>query len=391
MKYISAPMVYPVNQAPIPFGVLKINNDGTIKDVLTSEQVLKQKIKNIIIYDGILVPGMVNTHCHLELSHLKGVIPEHTGLIGFINEIMTMPKTDEGERFDAMFAADEEMYNNGIVAVGDIANLAISHVVKQYSKRMYYHTFIEVLGLNPDDAKQLFENYKSYQPYFEPSKTSLTPHSAYSVSKELFEYIEEYADEQADIVSMHNQESEDENIYFKNKESAFLDLYQKLGIKSDGHQVEGKSSLKTVLPWLSPFQKTLLVHNTFTSAADVAFAVARHPSLYWCLCPNANLYIENQLPDVEMLRDAGLRITLGTDSLASNHQLSILEEMKTLQRYKDLSFDDLLKWATINGAEFLGIDDRYGSFEKGKKPGINLIENAENGNMSDKTTIKKLF
>ncbi len=391
MKYISASTVYPVNQPPMPFGVLKINNDGTIKEVITSEQAIKRKIKDITLYDGILVPGMVNTHCHLELSHLKGIIPEHTGLLGFIGQIMSMPETDELFRLDAMRRADEEMYNQGIVAVGDISNLIVSNVVKVRNKKIYYHTFVEAMGLNPKAAKGIFEAYKASKTYFDPTKTSVVPHAPYSVSKELFEYIEEYADECGHIISMHNQESAEENIYFEQKESAFLALYEKMGINPGTHRAQGKSSLKTVLPWLSPFQKTLLVHNTFTTAGDVAFATSRHPALYWCLCPNANLYIENKLPDVEMLRDAGLKITLGTDSLASNHQLSILEEMKTLQKYKKVRFDDLLKWATLNGAEFLGIDDRFGSFEKGKKPGINLIEHADEGNMSEKTTIRRLF
>ncbi|MCD0486774.1 amidohydrolase family protein [Pedobacter sp. MC2016-14] len=391
MKFISAPMVYPVNQPALPFGVLKVTNDGTIKEVLTSEEALKRKIKNIVLYDGVLVPGMVNTHCHIELSHLKNAIPEKTGLVGFITAVMTLPKATEDRKIEAMFAAEREMYENGIVAVGDISNLVISYILKERSKLLYYHTFIEVLGLNPDAAKTLFENYKAYQPYFKSSKTSLTPHAAYSVSKELFELIEEYADQRGDILSMHNQESEDENAYFENRASAFSQFYERMGINPETRKMQGKSSLKTVLPWLSPFQKTLLVHNTFTSAADVAFAVARHPSLYWCLCPNANLYIEDRLPDVEMLRDAGLRITLGTDSLASNHQLSILEEMKTLQEHKAIGFDDLLKWATINGAEFLGIEGRYGSFEVGKRPGINLVEHMADGIITDKVTIKKLF
>jgi len=125
---------------------------------------------------------------------------------------------------------------------------------------------------------------------------------------------------------------------------------------------------------LSDKQKTLLVHNTFTSKADVEFAEAYHPNLYWCLCPNANLYIENRLPDVDMLRNAGVKITLGTDSLASNNRLSIFAEMQTLQINFGIDFDDLLKWGTINGAEFLGVEERYGSLEPGKRPGINLVD-----------------
>lgn len=151
-------------------------------------------------------------------------------------------------------------------------------------------------------------------------------------------------------------------------------MYKFLGLDIDFYKPSGKTSLQTFLPLLSDQQKMLLVHNTFTSSADVEFAEAYNPNLYWCLCPNANLYIENRLPDVEMLRNSGAKITLGTDSLASNNWLSIFAEMQTLQINFGIDFEELLKWATINGAEFLGVQERYGSLEVGKRPGINLVD-----------------
>jgi cytosine/adenosine deaminase-related metal-dependent hydrolase len=145
------------------------------------------------------------------------------------------------------------------------------------------------------------------------------------------------------------------------------------------------------LPQLSKKVNTLLVHNTFSNKADIDFAQKEHQKLYWCLCPNANLYIENALPNVEVLKEESVKITLGTDSLASNHQLNILSEMQTLQEHKNVSFEELLKWATLNGAEFLEIESQYGSLEIGKKPGVVLISNAENGILNKETILKRLF
>jgi len=124
----------------------------------------------------------------------------------------------------------------------------------------------------------------------------------------------------------------------------------------------------------------LLVHNVATSAEDVAYISRQpgHPEIYWCLCPNANLYITGNLPDVGLLRQHG-KMIVGTDSLASNHQLSILEEMKTIQKnFSDVTLQQLLQWTTINGAEALHIENRFGSFEKGKQPGIVLLQKLEN-------------
>ncbi|MCY1519411.1 5'-deoxyadenosine deaminase [compost metagenome] len=97
------------------------------------------------------------------------------------------------------------------------------------------------------------------------------------------------------------------------------------------------------------------------------------------------------LPDVDTLRRERVKITLGTDSLASNHQLSILEEMLTLQEEKAVPFEELLLWATLNGAEFLNIDKQYGSLSEGKQPGIVLIEGMEGGKLTEKSKIKRLF
>jgi len=148
----------------------------------------------------------------------------------------------------------------------------------------------------------------------------------------------------------------------------------------------GKSSLQSFLPYLNN-QRTLLVHNTVSNNEDIDFTKETNLNLYWCLCPNANLYIEDKLPDTDLLINENVKLTLGTDSLASNHQLNILAEMKTLQHAKNISFEKLLSWATINGADFLGIEKDFGTIEVGKTPGLNLIQLSNNFEIeSDKVT-----
>jgi cytosine/adenosine deaminase-related metal-dependent hydrolase len=120
--------------------------------------------------------------------------------------------------------------------------------------------------------------------------------------------------------------------------------------------------------------KILLVHNTVTTPEDIHYAMANHQHLYWCFCPNANLYIENKSADYQAFISAHARCVVGTDSYASNWSLSILDELKTISRNApDISLETLLQWATNNGAEFLNYDAQLGTLEKGKQPGINLI------------------
>ena len=117
----------------------------------------------------------------------------------------------------------------------------------------------------------------------------------------------------------------------------------------------------------------LLVHNSFTDAADVRWAKQLQKNLYLCLCPNANLYIENTLPDVMMLRREKCKFAVGTDSLASNFTLSVLDELKILRKhFPEISTAEMLTWATKNGAEALCLN-QLGSFAKGKKPGLILL------------------
>jgi cytosine/adenosine deaminase-related metal-dependent hydrolase len=371
LKYFSADWIFPVSSAPIKNGVIAVNPDGTIEEVLTEQKAANLDLE-ILKYKGAIVPGFINTHCHLELSHMLGQIAEQTGLVEFVQRIIKSRQGDAAEIKTAMYDADQKMFDNGIVAVGDISNQVSSKEVKENSK-IYYHTFIEAMGFNPDRADAIMDYATGIKQAFEPLPTSIVPHAPYSASPQLFERIREAAENDNAVISVHNQETKDENAFFKNKTGGFLDLYQFLGLDISFFEPTAKTSLQTWLPYIKQ-QKTLLVHNTVSNKADVEFAKDYNSNLYWCLCPQANLYIENVLPDVDLLMGEGVKITLGTDSLASNHQLNILSEMATLQKHKQVSFEKLLNWATINGAEFLELDQQLGTIEAGKKPGLNLIQ-----------------
>lgn len=391
VSYISASYVYPVAAAPIKNGVIGVDEDGTITAVLTAEEAEGQGIKDITFYEGILIPGFVNTHCHLELSHLKDKITGGAGLVDFVQDVMKMRGADDYDIKVSMLKADVEMYNNGIVAVGDISNQTISKSIKQGSP-IFYHTFLEVMGFNPAMAKQSINRALEFAEQFEGLPLSIVPHAPYSVSAELFRELEANAFIKSSLQSIHNQETEEENSFFKDKTGRFLDLYSFLGLDIDFYQPSGKTSLQTYLPLLSASLNTLLVHNTFTSKEDVEFATALNPNLYWCLCPLANLYIEGKLPDVDMLKYSAIKITIGTDSLASNSKLSILAELLVLQDHFNIAVEDLITWATWNGAAFLGITGRYGSLAPGKRPGLNLLKfKEEHGRIFLADGINKLY
>ena len=374
LKYFSADWVFPVNQSPVRNGVVAVNAEGRIAQLLTLENAEALGV-TIVRYKGSIVPGFINTHCHLELSHMLGQVPEQTGLVEFVKTIIKSRQADPVAIQHAMLQADQQMFNNGIVAVGDISNQLVSKEIKQNSK-IHYHTFVEAMGFNPERATAIMDYAVGIKNDFAPLPASVVPHAPYSVSPALFKLINQHAEKENALISIHNQESLNENLFFESKTGGFLGLYEFLGLDISFFEPTGKSSLPSWLPFIGS-QKTLLVHNTISGKQDVEFAKQNHADLYWCLCPLANLYIEDALPNVDLLMAEDLKITLGTDSLASNHQLNILAEMKTLQERKKVSFEKLLLWATKNGADFLGLQDELGTIEVGKAPGLNLIQLSE--------------
>jgi cytosine/adenosine deaminase-related metal-dependent hydrolase len=343
------------------------DNDGKILDVIPSEDAGE----DVRFLEGIMCPGFINAHCHLELSHLKNKVPLHTGLIDFLMRVMqSRNENNQEEIADFSQKADREMYDNGIVAVGDISNNVSSIPIKK-SSALFYHTFVEATGFLDFNAPERFTYMKKvYQDFIDSGlNTSLVPHAPYSVSRSLFQMINDFGE--TAIISIHNQESEEENKLYERGKSDFIRLYDNLGIDISRFRPAGRSSLKSWLPYFDRPHPLILVHNTFTDRDDIAFAKKSRQQIYWCLCPHANLYIENRMPPVEVLSEEGVKIILGTDSLASNQRLSILEEIKTLQKYfPGLGLENMLSWATQHGAEALHCEEKYGSFEKGKTPGI---------------------
>jgi len=372
--------------------VLITDPDGKVIDIVKKDDAGD----DVEVYKGLLSPGFINSHCHLELSHLKGAIPTQTGLVSFVQQVMSGRGAEEEKKITAMLSAEEEMYNTGTVAVGDICNTIDSLTIKQNSK-IKWHNFIEVSGFTDAFAEKRFADAKQVVEKFSMLNTqySIVPHAPYSVSKKLFELINDASYNK--LITIHNQESEEENKLYENKSGQFLDLYKNFGIDISAFEPTSKTSLQSWFPYLNNLQSIISVHNTFISQSDMELvskpSSTVHRQLYFCLCPNANKYIENRIPPIELLRKNDAIIILGTDSYASNWQLNLLEEIKTIQQETaySIQLQEILKWATINGATALRMDDLLGSFEKNKQPGVVLIDELKDLNTTPQSSAKRLL
>ncbi len=384
MKYIGAGYVIPVSRLPVKNGVVVLDDNNTVVDLTTADQLPSADIQ---WFDGFIVPAWINTHCHLELSHLKGQTQTGKTLIPFIKDVLNFRDVPLEDIQSAAIAADREMYDNGIQAVGDISNKTDTAEIKRQSRVMYY-TFVELFDfMHPEITQSTIDNYKPVyeaHPDMNGCKKSYAPHAPYSVSPDLFEYINRVNSDGA-TVSMHNQETTDEDDLFLTGQSGFRDFFGQLGFSMNGFRATGTTSIRYALQNMVPKARTLLVHNTLTRPDDVAFAHDWSDSVFWATCPNANLYIENRLPDYSVFINADARMTIGTDSIMSNWQLSVWEEIKTIKKYTSfIPLETLIRWGTLNGAEALGYD-ACGAIEVGKTPGLVHINVPWNG---DRTAVQ---
>ena len=351
--------------------VLVLNNQNYLVEIINENEVDKGKIE---ILRGIITPGFINAHCHTELSHLKNKIPQKTGLPGFGKQIIFQRASFAKEEIkEHIKEAENEMWKNGIVAVGDICNTDDSFESKTESK-LFTHSFIELLGLNPARAS---DSFNAGLVLFERLKNiglagSLAPHAPYSTSKELISKISEFNKKNDLPGSIHNQECKDEDDFFNGRNGGFNELYTFLQLDLSWFKPPMTSSLKYYGESLLE-QRTILVHNTFTGSDDIASVNGK--DIFWCFCPNANKYIEDRLPEMNLFVNKKDKICIGTDSLASNSQLDLVSEMNLiLQNFKEFTPRDVLSAVTGNGAKALGISDKFGGFMNGKNTGLNLID-----------------
>lgn len=376
MTYHTANYLYPITSPPIKDGIIALDESGRITAILdpaaptfVAPAAAPQK------HEGILIPGFINTHCHLELSHLAGKSATGKTLLPFLVDVVTMREMPQAAIDAAIVKWDAYMWEQGIQAVGDICNKLDTAPVKSRSPIRYY-SFVEMFDfLQPERAQASFEGYKTVydgQAGTESGNAkSAVPHAPYTVSTPLYQLINAVNTGQ-ETVSIHSEETPAEDELFRHGTGPFFDFFKGFGASIDGFEATGKSSIYHVMQQLDPAKRTLFVHNTLTDAEGIAAATAwGQNGVYWATCPNANLYIENRLPRYDVFLTANARVTIGTDSLTSNWQLSVLEELRTISKYQSyVPFDALLRWATINGAEALQFDDELGSLEVGKRPGL---------------------
>ena len=350
--------------------------DGTIVSVGECAEVEE-------ITPGALAPGFVNGHCHIELSHLHGKFRKGTGMAGFIdqiNELRDWAGREEKTRLVKVWM--DKMWAAGVSAMADISNDDASFEVKKYHD-MYTRTFLEVFGSEPHMCEGVMADVTALNAAADQAgiDAAPTPHSCYTMSPELLS-ASAAAGLAKGFLSYHSQESQEEEDLLRTGTGAMYENRKRSGMSTP--PVTGESSLKYFLQRLAaaadaPYeQHILLVHNVCLEQEDIEAAKEKMKNVFWAICPLSNIFIHNALPPVGLMRENGLDIMLGTDSLSSNDDLDMVKEMYCLHaNFPEVPMAEIITWATLNGARFLAKEDVMGSLETGKRPGIVRINNVD--------------
>ena len=362
---------------PIRNGYVKYDEaDGTIISVGPCAE-------GETVEPGALVPGFVNAHCHVELSHLHKKFRKGTGMAGFIDQINEL-RDWAGREAKAQLVQEwmDKMWADGVSAMADISNDDSSFDVKS-SHKMYTRTFLEVFGSEPHMCEGVMAEVAELGRVADKAgiDAAPTPHSCYTMSPQLLS-ASAAAGLAKGYLSYHSQESQEEEDLLRSGSGAMYENRKRSGMSTP--PVTGESSLKYFLDRLAdakpaPYDEhILLVHNVCLAQDDIDAAKKVMNNVYWAVCPLSNIFIHNALPPIPLMRRNGLAITLGTDSLSSNDDLDMVKEMYCLHaNFPDVPMSEILTWASLNGAAFLSKDGALGSLSAGKKPGVVRISDID--------------
>lgn len=370
-KRVTAEFVYTLESPqPIRNGYVEYDEtDGTIISVGSCAE-------GETVEPGALVPGFVNAHCHVELSHLHKKFRKGTGMAGFIDQINEL-RDWAGREAKAQLVQEwmDKMWADGVSAMADISNDDSSFDVKSGHK-MYTRTFLEVFGSEPHMCEGVMAEVTELGRVADKAGIDAvpTPHSCYTMSPQLLS-ASAAAGLAKGYLSYHSQESQEEEDLLRSGSGAMYENRKRSGMSTP--PVTGESSLKYFLDRLAdakpaPYDEhILLVHNVCLAQDDIDAAKKVMNNVYWAVCPLSNIFIHNALPPIPLMRRNGLAITLGTDSLSSNDDLDMVKEMYCLHaNFPEVPMSEILTWASMNGAAFLSKEDTLGSLSAGKKPGV---------------------
>lgn len=323
---------------------------------------------------GILLPGLVNAHCHLELSHLRGLLQEtRRGFVGWVEcliEARDAQAPDELARANWKRAL-QELEDSGTVAVGDVSN-TLAHIDLLEASRVIAVVFHELLGWDPDRADLLFRTASARAADLAArglsrTRIRLAAHAPHSVAPALLSALVE----RGGPAAIHLAESEAEVRFLSSGDGPWAEFLQRRGLGLVPFAPPGASPVR-YLDGLGALPPGLVAaHCVNVDRSDRAVLAER--GVFVAVCPRSNENLGVGLPPVAQMLHDGVRLCLGTDSLASVESLDLMEDMAALHRaMPEVPAEVLVRMATLGGARALGLSD-LGAIAPGRRAALAFV------------------
>jgi cytosine/adenosine deaminase-related metal-dependent hydrolase len=367
----TASWVAPVAQPPLPDGVVVVD-DGRISWVGPGDDPAARDAERVELGPGVLLPGLVNAHCHLELSYLAGAVPRENGFVPWVEALVAARAAeDRGQVREGVAAALRELEQTGTVAVGDVSN-TLPHVDLLARSSLFAAVFLELLAWDPVRAGGVLAAADAHLTGARHALAQATPagaarvrielgaHAPHSVSPPLLRALAE----RGGPAAIHLAESEAEARFLDGGVGEWASFLARRGLGHVSFPASGLSPVR-YLDGLGALRPGLLAaHCVRTDRGDRELLARRGVSVV--VCPRSNRALDVGLPRVPELLAAGVKVCLGTDSLASVDSLDLLQDAALLHRaFPELGAPAIVQMATRAGAEALGFPD-LGTLEPGR-------------------------
>jgi cytosine/adenosine deaminase-related metal-dependent hydrolase len=358
---MTARWVFPVDRPPLEGGLITVGGQRIL-----SVEPKGSRRPDIDFGQAAILPGLVNAHTHLDLSDMRGQARPRPDFIGWLREVIAHRRDRRPEHIRAdVKTAAVECLKSGTTLIGDIAGQGTSHAVLAEMECRSV-VFFELLGLTSERAHRAWTSAESWlaaaKETGKPTRPGLSPHAPYSVSQSLFERAA-----QAHVpIAIHLAESPAEQDLLERRDGLFVDFLKELEVWAPDELVAGWAAL---IRLFERCDHVLWIHANYL---DPTMPIPLGHTVVYCPRTHA-AFGHGPHPFREFLR-AGVRVALGTDSLASNPDLDLLAEARFVHRnHPDLAGDIVLRMATLSGAEALGFGEETGSLTPGKSADLIVV------------------